>query len=173
MRKPKTEIKDNWRVCTHCLQFKEWFLFSKDKTNKTWYTTNCLECRQNYKKEYRKTYIWKIIDKNNHIKKRADREYRQREYRLHKEYYQKNKEKFKINNYYYKKNKKLIAEERKIREYNYYLQWEFVIYNNQKCKILQDYIKWKWVLIQVNEFKLYIPKYKLKPYKEKRKYIFE
>lgn len=49
----KTLIDLDWRVCTHCMQYKTWDKFSKTKSTTTWRTPNCLECRQKLKKIYR------------------------------------------------------------------------------------------------------------------------
>ena len=47
-------IKENWRVCSKCKQFKEWNCFARTKKWINWYTCNCKECRNKAKAEYRK-----------------------------------------------------------------------------------------------------------------------
>ena len=163
--KTKCKINEIGRECSKCWQFKEWNLFANDKSNKYWYTCNCLECRNKMKKEYRKSYMWKIKDNNYKIIKRADPNYRKQEYKKHNEYVQKNKDKLKEKNRY-KDNKKEV-QKRKIREYNYYLKDEKVIYNWNVCRILKDYNKKEWILININWIRIFVRKYKVKPYKEK------
>lgn len=46
-------VKDNWRVCTHCNEFKERDKFAKSRTWYNWYTCNCKECRNKMKADYR------------------------------------------------------------------------------------------------------------------------
>lgn len=168
--KTKFKINKNWRQCTICNEYKQWSFYSKDKSNKYWYTNNCKDCRNILKKQYRQTWIWKIKEKNYKIIKRADKEFRKMEYKKHAEYVEKNKDKLKAKNWY--KDLKLEAKKRKIREYNYYLQDEKVIYNWKICKILQDYKKWLWMLIKIWDFKIFVKKSQVKPYKEIKKYIF-
>ena len=50
----KTEIKEDWRVCTKCLVFKPRNKFSKTKSTTTRRSADCLECRRKRKQEYRK-----------------------------------------------------------------------------------------------------------------------
>lgn len=47
-------IREDWRVCSVCKEFKKREEFSKDKQNKSWYTSNCKECRNKYKLKWRK-----------------------------------------------------------------------------------------------------------------------
>lgn len=46
-------IKENWRVCSKCKQFKEWNCFARTKEWINWYTCNCKECRNKMKADYR------------------------------------------------------------------------------------------------------------------------
>ena len=51
---PLNYVDDNWWVCNSCKTYKLWELYSRTRV---WYnnrTPNCLECRNKYKKEYRK-----------------------------------------------------------------------------------------------------------------------
>ena len=49
-----TVIKEDWRVCSKCKQFKEWNQFSKTRDWINWFSSNCKECRNKQKMEYRK-----------------------------------------------------------------------------------------------------------------------
>ena len=46
-------VKEDWRVCTKCKQFKLRDEFAKNKTGFNWRTCNCKECRNKAKAEYR------------------------------------------------------------------------------------------------------------------------
>jgi len=67
----KSEIKEDWRVCVRCWQFKPWDLFSKDKQFRMWYTSDCKECRNKIHQEHR--------NKDHHSK---DHEYKIRKRKL-------------------------------------------------------------------------------------------
>lgn len=47
-------VDENGRVCRGCWVYKTWDKFWKNKQQKNWYTSRCLECRNLKKKEYRK-----------------------------------------------------------------------------------------------------------------------
>lgn len=47
-------VKEDWRVCTKCKQFKLRDEFAKNKTGFNWKTCDCKECRNKAKAEYRK-----------------------------------------------------------------------------------------------------------------------
>lgn len=53
MRRIKTKYDDKWRICTHCWEYKLWSEFAKTRACKLWYTSDCKECRNKRKKEYR------------------------------------------------------------------------------------------------------------------------
>ena len=55
----KTKVVETGRVCTCCWVKKIWKDFSVDKHSKTWYTSNCKECRNKYKIAYRNEEIRK------------------------------------------------------------------------------------------------------------------
>jgi len=164
------KIKENWRICNKCWLFKEWSEYSKSKNK---YTTTCKECRNKVKAEYRKTQHWKQMAKNHHIKYRADYKKLKHEREKSKEWRIKNKEHLILSRRkWFQENKKDIQERHKKTEYEKYLQWEFVIYNWNKCRILQDYNKKEWLLIKVWEFKIFVKKYQVKPFIQVNKYIF-
>lgn len=48
MSKYKTEIKDDWRVCTKCLKFKTRDNYSYWWKSKTWKQSRCKECYKLY-----------------------------------------------------------------------------------------------------------------------------
>lgn len=49
----KTKITNDWRVCTKCLEFKTRDKFSRAKSFKQWYSSQCLDCRNKTKRAYR------------------------------------------------------------------------------------------------------------------------
>lgn len=53
-KKKVLKIKEYWRQCTHCLEFKSYKFFQKNRTIKTWYKPICKECMKT--KPYNKTY---------------------------------------------------------------------------------------------------------------------
>lgn len=109
--------------------------------------------------------MWKIKDKNYKIIKRADLNYRKQEYKKHNEYVQKNIDKLREKWWY--KNKEKEKQKRKIRELERYLKDEKIIYNWNVCRILKDYNKKEWILINVNWIRIFVRKYQVKPYIEK------
>lgn len=66
-------VKENWRVCSKCKQFKLRDEFAKNKTGFNWRTCNCKECRNKAKAEYRlrtkysKDHEYKRNKRNLHI----------------------------------------------------------------------------------------------------------
>lgn len=46
-------VKENWRVCTVCKEFKERDKFARSRSWYNWYTCNCKECRNKMKADYR------------------------------------------------------------------------------------------------------------------------
>lgn len=80
----KSLISYNWKECSKCKKFKVWAFFSKSKHSSTWYSCDCLECRQGvkkvlrsdlnyrqkeneYKKQRRETKRWEMILKLDNI----------------------------------------------------------------------------------------------------------
>lgn len=49
----KTKVQSDWRECTICKEFKLWSEYHKNKVWVLWYTSDCKECRNNRKKQYR------------------------------------------------------------------------------------------------------------------------
>ena len=49
----KTDKDNNGRVCTFCWIYKPWSEFSRSKDNKTGYTPNCKQCRNEQKHQWR------------------------------------------------------------------------------------------------------------------------
>lgn len=49
----KTEIKQEWRICTRCGLFKLWDQFAKSKDFRQFYTSDCKECRNRIHQERR------------------------------------------------------------------------------------------------------------------------
>ena len=48
-----TIVEENWRVCSRCKQFKEWNMFARTKDGINGRTSNCKQCRNEMKREYR------------------------------------------------------------------------------------------------------------------------
>lgn len=63
-RRTKLKKTAEWRICSKCWELKVWTDFAQDKTNKSnnYRTTNCKECRNKYKQEYRKNNKSKDIE---------------------------------------------------------------------------------------------------------------
>ncbi len=78
-------IGTQWRECSKCWEYKLWSQYSYCKTSPKGFTSNCKECRNEYKKKYRENK--ENVDRENEWKK----EYRKR-----------NPEKVKEYNLYYK-----------------------------------------------------------------------
>lgn len=97
----KTKITDTGRICTKCWCYKKWIDFSKDKNHKTWYSTQCLECRNKYKLEYRKKE-W----------------IREKELQYKKEH--RTKEKTKLDNIYYQ-DKQIIKNREILKQFKSHL----------------------------------------------------
>ena len=65
----KTDKDNNGRVCTFCWIYKPWSEFSRSKDNKTGYTPNCKQCRNEQKHQWRiKTN--RAVDRNYRNNKR-------------------------------------------------------------------------------------------------------
>lgn len=152
-------------ICSKCKIEKELTEFSKDKHNKTWYTTNCKECRNEYKRKYRATYEWAVKTKNYRILHRLNPEVKQREYEIHKKWVKEhNLTEYRRN--YYRKKREHILELRRERENNYFRVWKKVYYNSLVWKIRNVVFK-KWCLVEFqNWMRLWLGKYKLKPFKK-------
>lgn len=164
--KSKCLINEIGRECSKCWQFKEWDLFNNDKRQSSWKTTACRDCRNKARDNWRATYIGKIKTKNYRIIKRLDPNYRQNELQRNKERRQKT-DRYEYHKEHYNKNKIKRIRQRKLREYNQYLKDEKVIYNWNICKILKDYNRDNWILIDVKWIKIFVRKYQVKPYTEK------
>ena len=158
---------EKWRVCSKCKIFKVWDLFSKDKNKKLWYTSNCKECRNKYKEIYKNTLEWKRKIKNYMIILRADPEYRKQQKEKYKIWELQNKDKTReCQKRYWNKNKKLINQRRKDMEDFNFSVWRKVIFENQVWKVLDVKFKMWCLVLFENWFKMWIWKYKLKPFKK-------
>jgi len=162
--KVTTEITEHGRVCTHCLEFKEWIAYSKCSAQKSWYTANCLECRNKIRLAYKDTWKGKIKIKNYKILKRADPVYRAKEYEKRREWYIKNKEREVAKGIEYWKTPK-AKKRRKTTAMLQYDVWAIVLYNGVQCKILERWKRWIWVLLKMGTIRIHQPKFNLKPYK--------
>ena len=109
----------------------------------------------------------KIKQRNYKIIKRADREYRQKEYELHKERVVKNREKLKAKCWYRKHPKYQLK--RKQTEHEKRLSGERVYFEDKLYRIEKDYTRIKGVGIKYNGMIKYVRKKDLKPYKELKK----
>ena len=164
-RSTKTEIKENWRVCSKCLIFKTWEFFHIDKQNKYWYTPCCKECRNKQKAIYRQTLQWKIMTKNYRIIKRVSPKFREKEKQQYKERASKNRDKRrKAEIKYLNKNRKLVSERRKDLNDFYFSKWKKVYFWKLVWKIKAIKNR-KWCFVEFeNWMKIRIWKYRLKPF---------
>lgn len=166
-------VIEKWRECYCCKKFLEWEFFDKCKNSKIGFTGICKNCNSKRKKEYRSSYRGKIMTKNYKIIYSRNEEKRKLTNETHKKYVEKNKEKIaQQRREWYQENKTRILRERKQKEKEKFLKWEFVMFQGKKCKILQDYIPRKWCLIWFNQMKIMIPKKYLKPAKTESYLIF-
>lgn len=164
--KSKTLISEDWRVCTKCKIFKVWDLYHNSSRLSTWKCSQCIECRNEKKREYRKTIQWQIKDKNYKILKRADPEYRKKEYEKYKIWAQKNKEKRKEISLRYQKRKATFIKERKRElEKFYFSPWKKVSFWRIPGKIKEVKKRLGCLVTLENGMTIWIAKNRLRPYK--------
>lgn len=130
-------INDEGRECCKCEDFKKWEYFPKSKRKAG--SSYCKDCKNEMKREYRKTIKWQIATRNYHVKKRADPDYRDREKEQYKLWRQNNKEtRNKSHKRYQERNKDRIKERKKELERMYFSpgkkvkfrMWCFVVLEN-------------------------------------------
>lgn len=56
---PKSEIREDWRVCNRCWEFKLWEFYWKTKAWIHWRKTICKECTNKKHQEYRHSEAWR------------------------------------------------------------------------------------------------------------------
>lgn len=164
----KYMINEKWRECSKCWFFKEWDLFPNDYKSKSRIkkVSQCKECRNKKKAEYRQTIQGKIKCKNYRVIKRADPLYRRKEAERYKIRAKNNKEtRDKSHKVYQIKNKEKILARRREREKEYFSVWKKVYFWKLVWKI-KEVIKRKWCLVALeNWMVMWIAKWRLKPYR--------
>lgn len=157
-------LDDNGRECSKCKAFKSWDNFSVDVTAPSGRRPVCSNCVSIAHKKYSTSYRWSLVLRNYKII--YGRDNRKRMNDVHRAYVSKNREKYnKISNEYYHKNREKILKRRKRIEEDCFSKWEFIIYQWVKCKIISDYVRYKWCLVQYNQSKIWLAKWKMKPIK--------
>ena len=156
-------IEWEWKVCSKCKVFKTWEYYAKDKHTNFWYTSNCKECRNLLKKEYRQTNEAKIKEKNYRIVKRLEKGYKEKEKLRYREWQIKNGERLSLyNKEYVAKRKEHKKQVRKEYLQKVYKKWALVFFWKLKWKIL-DIQKWKWCLVSLeNDMRIWVAKDRLK-----------
>lgn len=167
-KKYKLKIDEEWRECSNCWIYKIWNLFSRDyrKQSNKKYTSQCKECRNKKKAEYRWTLQWQIKSRNYKIIKRADPMYRRKEAERYKVRVKNNKEtRDKSHKAYQKRHKEKILARRRERNREYFSIWKKVYFWKLLWKI-KEVLKWKWCLVALENWMIIrIAKWRLKPYK--------
>ena len=79
-RRTKLKKNQDWRVCSMCRVFKYRNDFAVDRSNKSnnYRTTNCKECRNKLKREYRKNW-WREKDREYRTKLRQTEYWKQQD----------------------------------------------------------------------------------------------
>jgi hypothetical protein len=166
MAKYKTKIDDLWRVCTYCFQYKLFSFFNKDWLR---FKTKCRDCQKEIRYKYNHSPEWKQKNKNYRIirKVKGWEELKNKTKLAWDKWKDKNKEKIKEKNKrFFEKHKERIYEERREKNEHYFWIWKKVYYNNQIWKIIDyKYKVWCLVCIEENNFKIWVWKNKLKPFK--------
>ena len=131
---------ENWKVCSHCKQYKNWVEYTKEKRSKDWYAYCCKSCVAERKAKYRKTYKWKIAERNYKIINREKQRI------ASKKFLYKNKEKISE----YKKQAYTIEDRRRWRK-NYENRLTspgaYVIWEEKKAEVLSR--TWNVVRIRI------------------------
>lgn len=165
----KYTIDDNGRTCRLCNTYKTWEAYTLDSTSKHKKMSVCRDCSIQAHKDYRSTPLGKQKTKNYRIIYRANPEKRKYEWQKHKEWVEENRERvYTLAKEYKIKNKHKIDARRKEREEEIFYPWNKVLYSGKIVTILAVK-KWLWCLCKINEMRIWIWKYRLKPVANKRK----
>lgn len=154
-------ITEDGRECDTCNEMKPWESFVKNKNGVNWRLSKCRECIRKYRQE--NALMLNNKDKVRKSSIRAREKFR--EYR--REYRRKNREQIReTNRRCRERNRKEINRKCREKERRLYLMGEYVVYCNEKCRILRDYDRKKWLLIRFRWMEVTTTKSRVKPWRK-------